>query len=352
MYSMNTLNESRLKLLMEDHLIPYVKKIDTEAYYPKAYLKKLGEAGFLTSVNKDQKDYVHQEMDLIEATARTCMTAAFCLWCHLAFVTFLRHTKNQQLKHDMLPLVENGEVLGGTGLSNGMKYYAGLEKLFLSAKPAQGGYIISGVLPSVSNLGEDHWFGFIAGIDEDRQIMAIVPCNASGLKLKEKVGYLGVNGSATYTCSFNEVFIPHDWIISENAKGFVGEIRSTFLAYQIPLGIGVIEASIASIEKVCNRQNKCNQFLNQQPEDLVEKQMQSREKLRALFMGKDLNWKDVVELRLETAYLALEAVQSGMLHNGSAGYFKDSAPSRRLREAYFFANLTPTVKHLEKMLKG
>lgn len=29
-----------------------------------------------------------------------------------------------------------------------------------------------------------------------------------------------------------------------------------------------------------------------------------------------------------------------MMHNGSAGYLKDSAPSRRLREAYFFANLT------------
>ncbi|MFE4240605.1 hypothetical protein [Peribacillus butanolivorans] len=39
-----------------------------------------------------------------------------------------------------------------------------------------------------------------------------------------------------------------------------------------------------------------------------------------------------------------------MMHNGSAGYLKDSAPSRRLREAYFFANLTPTVKHLEKVL--
>ena len=44
-------------------------------------------------------------------------------------------------------------------------------------------------------------------------------------------------------------------------------------------------------------------------------------------------------IRLETAYLTLEAVQESMLHNGSAGYIQDSAPSRRLREAYFFANL-------------
>ncbi|WP_371683801.1 hypothetical protein [Rummeliibacillus sp. TYF005] len=38
-----------------------------------------------------------------------------------------------------------------------------------------------------------------------------------------------------------------------------------------------------------------------------------------------------------------------MLHNGSAGYVNGSAPSRKLREAYFFANLTPTFRQLEKM---
>ena len=32
-----------------------------------------------------------------------------------------------------------------------------------------------------------------------------------------------------------------------------------------------------------------------------------------------------------------------------AGYIDGSAPSRKLREAYFFANLTPTVRQLEKM---
>ena len=45
-----------------------------------------------------------------------------------------------------------------------MKFYAGLEKLQLTAKTVQGGYLVSGVLPSVSNLGEDHWFGFVAGV--------------------------------------------------------------------------------------------------------------------------------------------------------------------------------------------
>ena len=64
------------------------------------------------------------------------------------------------------------------------------------------------------------------------------------------------------------------------------------------------------------------------------------------------NWKEIARVRLNTAYLTLEAVQASMLHNGSAGYLKDCGPARRLREAYFYANLTPTVKHLEKVLNS
>ena len=38
-----------------------------------------------------------------------------------------------------------------------------------------------------------------------------------------------------------------------------------------------------------------------------------------------------------------------MIHNGAGGYVEGSVPYRKLREAYFFANLTPTVRQLEKM---
>lgn len=347
-----TKHTSLLEKLIAEELKPYVKKIDSEAFYAEGFLKKLGEAGLLSSANKSKKEYLVNEMYVVQEIAKVCMTTAFCLWCHLAALTYVRQTKNHKLKENMLLQLENGEILAGTGLSNPMKYYAGLEKLQLSAKPVQGGYLISGVLPSVSNLGEDHWFGFIAGVKEGNEIMCFVPCNAEGLKMKEKVDYLGINGSATYACSFNDVFVPDEWILSENAKDYVEEIRPAFLSYQIPLGLGVTQASITSIEKVCQKQNGCNQYLKKQPEDLRAVEHKIQDKLHSLYNGDNLNFKDIARIRLETVYVTLEAVQESMLHNGSAGYIKDSAPSRRLREAYFFANLTPTVKHLEKVLNG
>ena len=74
----------------------------------------------------------------------------------------LNHCKNVLLKQEVLSLLENGETLGATGLSNPMKYYAGLETLHLKAEETETGYVINGTLPAVSNLDEKHWFGVIA----------------------------------------------------------------------------------------------------------------------------------------------------------------------------------------------
>lgn len=341
---------STIEQLIEEELRPLVKKIDADAFYAEGFLKKLGEAGLLSSTNKNEKELLLNEMNIVKQTSKVCMTTAFCLWCHLAALTYIRNTDNLEIKNKLLSSFENGEILGATGLSNPMKYYAGLEKLNLSAEPTEGGYIINGVLASVSNLGENHWFGIIAGVSEDKQIMCVVPCEVKGLKLKEKVDYLGINGSSTYACVFKDVFVPNEWILSEDADSFVEKIRPAFLAYQIPLGLGVTQASIESIEKVNQRQNGCNQFLRTQSDELQVEESRLQERVLNLFNRESFNWKEVADIRLNAAYLTLKAVQTNMLHNGSAGYLQDSAPSRKLREAYFFANLTPTVKHLEKVL--
>ena len=341
-----------LENIINEELKPYVKRIDAEAYYAENYLRKLGEAGFLSSENKSKKDTIMDEMYLVEETAKICMTTAFCLWCHLAALTYVRNTKNEKLKNELLPALESGEILAGTGLSNPMKFYAGLEKLHLSAKKVEGGYLVSGVLPSVSNLGKGHSFGFVAGLNDTEQIMGIVSCDVEGLQLKEKVDYLAINGSATYACSFKDVFIPNENILSEDAGAFIEVIRPAFLLYQIPLGLGVTQASIESIEKVCQRQNGCNQYLKNRPEDLRQEEEKIQAKIQSLFEQEHVSFKEIAAIRLQSAYLTLEAVQASMLHNGSAGYLQNCAPSRRLREAYFYANLTPTIKHLEKLLNS
>lgn len=340
------IDTEKLQQIIEEKLKPVVKKVDEQAYYAEDYIFALSEAGFFHSTGKDTATILQDEAAVVRETAKVCMTTAFCVWCHLAALTYLRYSKNDYLQQEILPKLETGEALGATGLSNPMKYYSGLEKLHLTAEKTAEGYMINGILPAVSNLGNRHYFGAIAAI-EDREVMVLVSTTTPGLEMKEKVGFIGVNGSATYTCKFNQVFIPANQVIAEDAKVFCDQIRPTFIYYQVPLGAGVIAAAADGVEKVKAKQNGCNEYLQVQAAELRADYERINTELATV--AKSLNLKDIVHIRLQAVQDTLAAVQANMIHNGAAGYVEGSVASRKLREAYFFANLTPTVRHLEKI---
>ena len=60
----------------------------------------------------------------------------------------------------------------------------------------------------------------------------------------------------------------------------------------------------------------------------------------------------VLRARLEGSNLALDAAQAAMLHARARAYVEGSAYSRRLRESYFIAIVTPATKHLQKDIAG
>lgn len=349
-------DEQLLDHLIAEKLHPYVRQIDTEAFYAEEFLRALGESGFFSHATTTPEERLKKEAHLVKEVAAVCMTTAFCLWCHLASLTYIRHTENKQLQHHILTKLENGSLLGGTGLSNPLKYISNMEPIHLRAKRVEGGYIVNGALPYISNLGDAHGFAFVARANEcdeqgnNRLIMGYVLCDTDGLVMHERKNYIGLNGSATYACQFTELFIADEAVISDDANTFIERVRPTFVAYQIPLSIGVITSSIHSIEKVYDKQNGCNQYLRVQADDLTRKRRQLESAYELATNQRNIPFQGLAEIRLESAYLLLDTVQTAMLHHGGAAYIKNSTPDRRLREAYFYANLTPTIKHLEKAL--
>lgn len=337
-----------LHKLIDTRLKPYVKQIDEEAFYAKEYLTSLGEHGFYL-LEKSEQNTLLKRFALIEETAKVCMTTAFCLWCHLAATTYITHTPNRTLRNTLLPKLTSGTLLAGTGLSNPLKSFAKLEPLHLKAERIKGGFIVNGSLPAISNIGPEQAFAFIAEEKEESKVMGLTFCNAKGLKLRQRTGFIGVNGSATYSCTFKNVFIPETQIITEAVDSFIEEIRTRFLAYQIPLALGVTTSSITLMEQLTEKHsdNNINRYLPIQPDQLRRKNNQLRSQLVEIIAQDDLAWEALTDLRLRSVYLTLETVQGAMLHHGGRGYVKFSVAERKLREAYFLVNLTPTVKHLE-----
>jgi alkylation response protein AidB-like acyl-CoA dehydrogenase len=404
-----TREERAITVLLTEQLSPLVRSIDCEGVYPNDFLQSLFASGAYTlgSDRTPQGNGNTEALELIERVSEVCGSTGFSIWCHTAAIHYIRCGQSEFLREEVLPGLVSGALMGGTGLSNPMKFYAGLEPLRLKAEPVGNGdgYCVHGVLPFISNLGRDHWFGLIAETPSGRRVMAVVPCSAEGISMDVRENFLGLNGTATYTCRFDNVQVQPEWVVADDADAFVRVIRPGFVLSQIGLALGLTRAAIDCMKRQVNKQAGANRFLPVQPEDLERRWLALREAAYRLaaqgdsigagagggagggagadgghsaasrgsvdragasgaFADSDVSvnggastddvaeayWQEVLRTRLESAYLALDAVQADFLHCGGAGYVLHSDPSRRMREAYFIAVLTPSIKHLEKLL--
>lgn len=341
-------SQNQLQALLNRELRPIVREIDEQGVYPEQFLKRLGQAGLYSMASADN-------LRLIREVAEVCVSTAFAVWCQSAAISFVQNGSSDELKRGLLPALLAGEVLGGTGISNAMKSYAGMEDLRLAGEQTETGYSLNGTLPFVSNLGPNGWFGLVFRVGETQRAMAVVSCDREGLGMKEVRGFLGLNGTATYSCQFQNVNIPQAYILTENADELIAKIRPGFLLTQSGLSLGLTRSSLAVMSELQGKQNSANRFLKQQPEELAQRFRLLGDRVHDLAerpAGTKEYFKEVVRARLDSAYLALDAAQAEMLHSGVAGYVAGSATSRRLREAYFLAVVTPAVKQLEKMLQS
>ena len=57
----------------------------------------------------------------------------------------------------------------------------------------------------------------------------------------------------------------------------------------------------------------------------------------------------LIALKKEAGYLLLEVNQASMVNGGSRAYSPRAPQARKLKEGFFFAALTPTLRHLGKL---
>ena len=109
------------------------------------------------------------------------------------------------LKERMLPGILAGTLLAGTGLSNPMKHFAGIEGIKIRARRCTGGYVLNGAVPWVSNVDSGHVFAVAAGIEGGGYVMALVPAGAAGVKLAQSGPFIALEGSSTRSAAGNSV---------------------------------------------------------------------------------------------------------------------------------------------------
>jgi alkylation response protein AidB-like acyl-CoA dehydrogenase len=340
-------------------LSPLVRKIDTEGFYPEAVMRELGRLGAFAhhvagpGVGID----LNAAIGAMAAAGEHCLSTSFCMWCQDALAWYIFASANQHLKNGLGRQAATGEALGGTALSNPMKAFFGIEQMRLKGKRADGGYVVKGLLPYVSNLGADHYFGGVFEAEDGgskRNVMAIFPCAAAGLTLSASTKFVALDGTRTYSVQMRDVFVPHSWVLADPADDYVKRIRAGFVLLQAGMAFGLIRDCIALMLRTRGPLGHVNKYLDVQPEALSEQlAMLEAEvtRLAATPFESDISfWRAVIEARLAAGEAAVAAAHAAMLHCGARGYVANATAQRRLREAYFVAIVTPATKQLRKML--
>ena len=352
----------QLNAAIATELAPIVPEIDQQGQYPRAFMHHIGElGGFAQAVSPEfggTGNGLQAAIQIIEAVAKECLCTSFITWCQIACTWYMQNSSNTYLQQQILPQLATGSRLGGTGLSNPMKHFAGIEKIALVAERKPSGYLLNGLLPWVSNLGVGHYFGIAAQLsDSDDYLMAIVSDELEGLTLRQNSHFIALEGSNTYSCVFRDVFVPDELILAAPCTGYVNQIRPGFILTQIGMGLGLTASCIEIMERSNQRYGHVNNFLDDRTDNLSKELDIARQTTYALadeITGKTtINrslLKQVIQARIAGSELSLRAANAAILHTGARGYLQESKVHRKLRESYFVAIVTPALKQLKKMI--
>lgn len=354
---------SELKVAIVQGLRPKLQLIDVNGEYPKEFMQQVGTLGGFKQACPVEMGGTGMGMkwtiQVLEEIAKECLSTGFIVWCQTVCAWYMQNGESDYLKQHVLPKVLTGQALAGTGLSNPMKHFAGIENIRMTAIRCTDGYILNGTIPWVSNIDTDHYFAVVARIaEEDAYLMAVVPADTKGLSLGNGGHFIALEGSNTRSCIFRDVFVPHDFILSRPCEDFIRRIKPGFILSQTGFGLGLVNSCVELMKRANDSKRHVNCFLDDQAEAIEADLHAARRKVYALAdeigcgeqeLRQDFT-KEVIQARILASELSLRAAQSAMLHAGASGYRLHSTVERKVRESYFVAIVTPALKHLRKML--
>jgi alkylation response protein AidB-like acyl-CoA dehydrogenase len=348
-----------VRAVAQGPLAQQVQAIDREGHYPAAILKQLAGLGAMSAhldAPAGPADFFLSIQAMAEVS-RVCGATGFMMWCQAVCGLYLQQSGNPALLGEVLQRHASGEGLGGTALSNPMKSYAQIESLLLRATPVDGGYLVNGTLPWVSNLGPGHYCGAIAAVMDGelpagREVMFLLRCGVTGVDLRECPSFSAMEGTGTYAIRLTDHFVGTADVIADPAKPYIARIRAAFVMLQCGMAVGVTQGAIDSMWDVEAQLGHVNQFLEDRPDALQAELDALTVRVRTLAqMPFDTSTEffiDVLDARAHGAELCLRAAQSALMHQGARGYLLSSAVQRRVRESHFVAIVTPAIKHLRK----
>ncbi|KRW94744.1 acyl-CoA dehydrogenase family protein [Paracoccus sp. MKU1] len=289
----------------------------------------------------------------VTAVAEESLAAAFMLWGHRCYTEFLVQTPNAGLRDRQLPDILSGRVAGASGLSNVMKFLAGLEPLQITARQDGEELVLDGKLPWVTNLRSA---GFHVAAAADRAeggpaMIVALSHDDPGLTRSDDLSLMGMRSSDTAAIRLEGVRIPQGRILAANAQDWLPGVRPLFMALQCGMSIGLARRALAEAEAYAGAGR------NVLAADIAAEHEKLAAETEALFAGLRggsfaANCAPLFRLRIRLAEIVTAATTLELQAGGGRCYLAEPGRdfARRWREAAFIPVITPSIVQLRTVL--
>ncbi len=256
----------------ENEIKPVARELDAESRFPWENVKKMGELGFLgapwpVELGGAGMDYISY-ITIVEELARVDASHALTVSAHTTLGTSpIINFGNQEQKERFVPLLAEGKVLGGFGLTEpGAGSDAGSTKTL--AVEDGDYYVINGAKNFITHAGVGEIFVITARTDQDlekrtRGITAFIitkdTCDLDiaenlgvghvedlpkigGVRAGKKEDKMGWRASDTRELILEDARVPKENMLGELGKGFTNFLKTLDSGR---IGIGALSLGLA-----------------------------------------------------------------------------------------------------------
>ncbi len=293
-------------------------------------------------------------VEVVAAVSERSLAAGFVLWGHRTYVEYLLQSPNAALREALLPDLLAGQVAGATGLSNAMKFLAGLEDLQVAAEPRGESLRLNGKLPWVTNL-RPQGFHVAAAVAQGDGAPLIVSLSDQdpGLERSQDLPLMGLRGTNTAALEIRDVEVASARILAPDAPSWLPKVRPAFLGLQCGMSIGLARRALreataclgAGRHVLAEPAAALSAALAERVRDLAEglRSGAFQAKPAALF-----------HIRIALADIVAQAVALELQATGGRAYLSGAGDgfARRWREAAFVPVITPSLVQLKSVLEA
>lgn len=358
----------------ENEIKPVARELDAESRFPWENVKKMGELGFLgapwpVELGGAGMDYISY-ITIVEELARVDASHALTVSAHTTLGTSpIINFGNQEQKERFVPLLAEGKVLGGFGLTEPS---AGSDAGGTKTLAVEDGdhYVLNGAKNFITHAGVGEIFVITARTDQDlekrtRGISSfIVTKDTCDLKIAEALGVghaedlpkiggvkagkkedkMGWRASDTRELIFEDARVPKENMLGERGKGFTNFLR-TLDSGRIGIGalsLGLAEGALAECLKYTRERKQFGRRIAsfQGVHFALADMATEIEAARHLVYnaawkfqnGKDIH-REAAMAKLFASELAMRATTKAVQLHGGYGYTTEYPVERMMRDA-------------------